>query len=348
MPTKVKIKNFQSIGSTDFTIDGFTVIIGKNNIGKSAVVRSIDAALTNRSGKEFIRHGKKSTEVTIKREGLDVEWKKGSKTTYNVNGESYSALNRSVPQPLTDAGFRKLEVGSEKLNPLLAAQFDPLYLLNKTGSVITEALSVLYNLDVISSADDLCQKQLRATKSMLKTRTFDLTDIEDKVSRYEGFDEIKDKFQEVRVLQEKCNQTEQEINEIEDFEQRMESLKGSIVSLKKVKDVEIPEIADFDKQIGELDQLSTWEKNLNECARLVRGLKEAVNAAKGVEDISVENLEGLIEELKVIIDYEETFSQELSSARQARTALSEVVEKFEEIEKELGEFKVCPLCEKPL
>ena len=51
MATKVNIKNYQSIKDVSFEVDGFTVIIGKNNIGKSAIIRALEAPLANQAGK---------------------------------------------------------------------------------------------------------------------------------------------------------------------------------------------------------------------------------------------------------------------------------------------------------
>ena len=171
---KASVKDFQSISNAQIDIDGFTVVIGKNNLGKSALVRAIDAALTNRTGNEFIQWGKKETQVHLKKDDLDILWKKGDSASYKINGKSYSKLNRAVPPPILEAGFRKIEIGDLKLTPLVAPQFEELFLLDKPGSVITEALSVIYKLNVLSDADSLCQKEIRSTKALLKTWDSDL------------------------------------------------------------------------------------------------------------------------------------------------------------------------------
>jgi energy-coupling factor transporter ATP-binding protein EcfA2 len=167
--TEISIKNFQNVADAKFSIDGFTVIVGKNNIGKSAIVRSINAALTNQTGDDFIRHGEKSTEVSIVRKDIDIRWKKGDSASYVINKDEkhpYTKLNRAVPKPILDAGFRNIEVDDDlKINPLYASQFEPVFLLNKPGPQVTEILSEVYDINVISRADDLCQKENRATKA---------------------------------------------------------------------------------------------------------------------------------------------------------------------------------------
>ena len=208
--TEIGIKNFQSIGDISLLINGFTAIVGKNNIGKSAIVRAIQSALTNQAGSDFIRKGKKTVEVSFKKESVDIEWKKGSTATYIVNNESYSKLNRAVPQPIIDAGYRKVELGDYKIDPLIANQFSPLFLLNETGSTITEALSVLYKLDVLSIADELCQKELRSTKNIQKTRASDLEQLNKQLEPYQKFDELKKDFKELEKIEEEYNNLKKE------------------------------------------------------------------------------------------------------------------------------------------
>ena len=192
---KVKIKNFQSIADTEFEVDGFTVIVGKNNRGKSAIVRAIDSALSNRLGNNFIRWGKLQTEVGLIKDNLDLSWVKEEKTaSYTINKKSFTSLNRTVPQPIIDAGYKKFEIGDEKLNPLIAHQFEELFLINRSGPFVTEAISTLYDLNDINDADSLCQKKLRATKNLLKTRYTDTENLIKKLENFEGLEDVKQKW----------------------------------------------------------------------------------------------------------------------------------------------------------
>ena len=107
---RVKINNFQSISSASFDIEGFTVIVGKNNRGKSAVIRAIDAALSNKTGGGLIKWDKPhaSVELTVKdsnHKDMNVLWEKGDTTVYKIDGKSYEKLNRAIPPPILEAGF---------------------------------------------------------------------------------------------------------------------------------------------------------------------------------------------------------------------------------------------------
>ena len=67
MSTLLKVKNLQSIGDTEVEVDGFTVITGPNNSGKSALVRAVIGLTSNYSGNKhsWVRKGQKNLEVTL-------------------------------------------------------------------------------------------------------------------------------------------------------------------------------------------------------------------------------------------------------------------------------------------
>jgi chromosome segregation ATPase len=282
--TEISIKNFQSIKNVDLVVDGFTVIVGRNNIGKSAIIRAVDAALTNRAGDDFIRDGEKSTEIVIKREGLDLEWKKGAKTSYKINGEPFTALNRDIPKPLAEAGFGRMELGDKKVSPLVAHQFDPLFLINKGGSVITEVLAGIYDLDSLSNADDMCQKDLKAQKSMLKTRDGDLMDLQGKLERFKNFGLLKE---EVKVLAEKdkaCRIFQEEIGTLSEYEAELEALTRSINKLKSIKGVSLPDMSECEKLVEE----NVW---LEEKFQELFVLGTSIKKLKGIEKVEIPSID---------------------------------------------------------
>ena len=244
MTTEVTIKNFQSIKNVNFKIDGFTVIVGKNNIGKSAVIRAVDAALGNELGKEFIRKGEKETEVQIKKDALDILWKKGDVSSYVINGETFTKLNRSVPKPLSDAGFEKMQIDDRAVNPLIAHQFEPLFLLDKRGSVITEVLTDLYDMDLISTADDLCQKDIKGQKSLMKTREQDYKALKAELEKFKDFDALKITVEALAKQEKGYNDLQMEVEAIKSYEENLGVLQASVKKLGYISRVIIPDLTE--------------------------------------------------------------------------------------------------------
>jgi DNA repair ATPase RecN len=291
----VKIKNFQSIGNISFDIDGFTVIVGKNNLGKSAIIRAIDAALTNRTGSEFVRWGKTKAEVSLKKDTLDVNWSKGDTATYKVNGQSFSKLNRSVPQPILDAGIKKMEIGDQKINPLVAHQFEELFLLNEPGSVITDVLSIIYNLNVLSDADELCVKDLKAKKSLLKIRETDHIELKEKLGQYKDLDIIKIEMRNIQELDRKSKELALEIKYIENYITELAELTKETQKLQEMSKITVPSP---DKTEKELREYLWFNQALDSLRIVVNRVRELEPASKATipEYVNVQKfLEQLVE-----------------------------------------------------
>ena len=269
---KVKIKDFQSVSNTEFEIDGFTVIVGKNNRGKSAIVRAIDSALSNRLGNNFIRWGKLQTEVGLIKDDLDVSWVKGETSSYTINKKPYTSLNKAVPKPITDAGFKKFEIADEKLNPLIAHQFEELFLINRSGPFVTEAISTLYDLNDINDADTLCQKRLRASKSLLKTRNADIEALAGKIKKFEGLEDVKQKWEDLKKVLEKIELLKRAIAEIEQYAREYEEQKVLVDNLKGVSKLKVPSTVIAESQIKDyawiLDTHKKYETTLSIAQKL--------------------------------------------------------------------------------
>jgi DNA repair ATPase RecN len=286
---KLKIKDFQSVGDISFDVDGFTVIVGKNNRGKSAIIRAVDAALNNRSGDDFIRWGKTKSEVSFSKDGLEVDWVKGDSAKYKVNGESFTKLNRSVPQPIIEAGIKKIEVGDTKLSPQIAHQFKELFLLDNPSS-ITEVLSVIYNLNVLSDADVLCIKDFKKNKSLLKTRESDLVVLKQNIDQYKDLDSIKIKMTELKEISNKVDNLKYEIELLSTFSEQLKAISTSVKILKEASGVKIPETLKIEKDLSESQWLNQIIFSFKELLGSVQSLKKALDVnipeyAKISEDI---------------------------------------------------------------
>lgn len=347
--TKVKIKNFQSIDKTEFDIDGFTVITGKNNIGKSAIIRAINSNITNRSGSEFIRNGKKQTEVSLEYDDLKIDWKKGTKTSYKVNDENFSALNRSVPKPLTNKGFRKIELNNIKLNPLFANQFKPLFLLDETGSVITEALSNIYKLDLPSRADDLCHKEIRASKGLLKTRKSDLEKVNKQLETFKDFDKIKDKVKSLRKKENEAENIQQEIKEIENYQTDLIKTVQEIKNLKLITEIKIPDTSGSIQYLDEINIINEWLKELKSLHSFIEKADTIKTDFENINNLenNIKVTNGSIKELSDIQNYYNEFKECALSAKDARNNLKQINESLTKLEKQKSEIKACPLCKRP-
>jgi len=341
--TEITIKNFQSIKKLDFTIDGFTVITGKNNIGKSAIIRAIKSALTNQSGNEFIRKGEKSTEVKIKKNKLDIEWKKGASATYKINGQNFSKLNRAIPQPLIDAGFNKMEIGDQKISPIIASQFQPLFLINKNGGVITDVLAHLYKIDTLSVADDLCLKELRSQKSFLKTREEDLKKLDGNLEKYKNFETLKKEIENIFTLHKQTQELQDEIELLIGYDNKIEEITKNIKKLKFVKKFKIPSIKKIEKDIAQLEWLIEKTDNFNNLSQPIKKIKKITNVI--LPKISdTELLINDFEQIKIWNDTLNHLKAKLKNQKKLENfnfhIINEFIDNLENLIKDLEEFQL--------
>lgn len=346
--TEITIKNFQSIKEASLNIEGFTVIIGRNNIGKSAIVRAIGSALSNQTGSDFIRRGEKSTEVEIKRDGLDLQWKKGSSSSYKINGEAFSKLNRAVPAPVLSHGFRKIDAVSPPLDPLIADQFNPLFLLDKSGtSIPTEVLSALYQLDVLNRADEACQKDLRSNKSLLKTREEDIKKYEESLKPYSDFLSLKGKISRVKDLRDDIMRLSAEIEELDELIEEYNDVTMTLKKYEGREKVVIPEISKIDGLIADFESFNQLYTEIKTAAEKVKKLRDNVIE---IPDMGAElrKIETLIEDVKDIRVLADELSVSITSTKETKIQMEAIQSGLESNKKEFSEFEVCPSCERPL
>lgn len=157
------IQDFQSIEGAVLDLAPLTVIVGKGDSGKSAVLRALRAALFNDSGDDFVRSGTKQATVALAfSDGNVLIWEKplGKGSSYNLNGQPFTKLAGQVPAEVSDVtGFRAIEVdGSTSITPQMHDQFDQPFILFESGSRVARILGTLTKLNAVVQAQLICKK----------------------------------------------------------------------------------------------------------------------------------------------------------------------------------------------
>ena len=376
----LKIKNFQSIEDCELIIPekAFTCIVGPTNIGKSCIRRALECILYNKSEISYIRNGAKSCHVEITfDDGTNLKWSRDKKTAnYVVNGESYAKLAGSVPEIITQKGFRELLIGKDRLNVQVANQFENIFLLNETGSRITEVLSNLGNLNKIISANKKCGNDKKNISSKLKFRKEDLTVEKERLSSFTGLDEQKDKIAEIKNiftqakelkikkdkilnLQQKVNISLRKLSEYRksknleiDF---LEFNSDKLINIKKLssKYYHIQQKVSYYQPIGNIFEVTVDLScdTLNKIKNLYIKMSNIEDKIKFYKDIpsSVENLDLNIDNISKLKNLNIKIDKSKMSLVNLRKDLtlseSKLVELKENQSKILKELKVCPLCD---
>ncbi len=193
MLTRLIIENVQSVKKADIELGPVTFIVGPGYVGKSSILRALEAVFTNPSGDHLIRQGAKSCRVELHAsdqlpgtEGPDyatesvIVWEKeqGKGGTYSLpqTGRTFDRLGGQVPDAVRDLlGVRPFEVDKDfAVMPQVHGQLDGPFLLDESGSRIARTIGKLTKLDVIVTAQMLARKETRRAQSEDKSAAEEL------------------------------------------------------------------------------------------------------------------------------------------------------------------------------
>lgn len=183
---KISVKNFQSIQEAEINAVGLTVITGRSNIGKSALVRAIRGAIFGMPGEFYIRDGASRCEVKLDfGDNSTIQWgktatgKAGVLPTYLViNGVTMTKMGREHALLTEPLGFKEVETSQERFTPQIAKQIDQPFMLTVSDTVIAEVLKVLGRGDVVTEAQRLAKFDQKNAQDLSKVRELDKQKVE--------------------------------------------------------------------------------------------------------------------------------------------------------------------------
>ncbi len=159
MIKKIKLKNWQGFkeGIVEFA-EGFNVIIGKTDSGKSSIFKAFEWVRTNNpKHTRYIHNGKDNVSVSIFSDKGKVTRSRSRKETgsYKVNGEIFTTFGSSIPQEVTDV-FNMSDIN-------IQLQLDKHFFLFNTGGQSAVELNSITKMDSMNGA----LKSLRIQKADL-------------------------------------------------------------------------------------------------------------------------------------------------------------------------------------
>ena len=210
---EVKIKNFQSIKDQVLHLKGFVAITGKSNLGKSSLRRAITSALYNDWDKAYRREGtNQPTEVTFAKYNYPdniiykVHMKKSDShndftLTTQDGTQSFPKVGKTVPEQITNLGFKLLNLDDQSLNLTQSKQTDPLFIVSYKQSTQTKILNKIFNISKLETAAQLVQKDMRSSKIEFNRIT-------------EEYNKKNNELTELITQQETLNQTKQTLDKL--------------------------------------------------------------------------------------------------------------------------------------
>lgn len=351
---KILVRNFQSLYSAGLEVSGLTVVTGPSDMGKSALVRAVEAALFHRSGDEFVSEGELCSEVYLGWEGDDpfsLVWKKGWKMVpgrleekkesineFIVNGVSLKKVGRSQPVEVANLGFREidydgltipLQIRRQRGVPLAGRTFAP-FVLGFSSTDAEKVLARIVQTDEYSIASKMCAKDGRDAREKL---AFVDEELASSISRLHVYKPLAEIRVELDGTTEKVSLIDSKISELEG----VEALSVELGKRALVKDV--PDYVDAVVTLGNLQEVSVLSEELSSRFLVVSFEQEMPSYVDN--DVSLFNLsmiDVLFKEMG-LLNFEILDSN--LGVEGNEVEISGVLV-------EMKDFKVCPLCENHL
>jgi hypothetical protein len=277
---EIEVQNFQSIRHAKVGVEGFTTIVGRSNIGKSALVRAVRMALTGAVGKDFVRHDPEScsrvkrgtktcqcfASVRIKLKDLEVLWEKGdgvNRYTVTQGGKKdlYNNPDRGTPPFLVPA-FSPVDVGGDKVLVQVSEQFSPIFLLGESGGTIAEVLGDFAKVDDVNTAIRLVAKDLRGAKSLRKTREEDLVRSRGVLQQYDGLDAAAVQARSLEGRLSTVREASASVSVVRGFDTRLNALVSDGKALKRASSVAVPTSEEAEEAFAALKRSALWIRGL--------------------------------------------------------------------------------------
>jgi exonuclease SbcC len=201
MTVRVRVRDFQSLRDASLDIQGFTVVTGPNNSGKTAFIRAIRGAFQNTKGSSFVRRGcaKTTVEITFD-DDQSLVWEKGAKIkpSYSINGGPPIHPGQGVPDEVKALGIRGIKAGGEEVWPQIAPQFHQVFLIDQPGSVLAEAVADVDRVGHLNEALKAAKSDQTRANSTLQVRLSDIAALTEELAQFEG---LEQSVEELKALE---------------------------------------------------------------------------------------------------------------------------------------------------
>jgi DNA repair exonuclease SbcCD ATPase subunit len=363
MAVKIKIKDYQSIKDAEIEVDGFTVVTGPNNSGKSALMRAVSGLFRNAALEEegsVVRHGEDKFRVEMDF-GADgkVAWEKGPKIkpTYEVDGTTIHP-GRDVPDEIKKFGVLPIQAGGRELWPNAAQQFDQVFLVDQPGSVIAEAVADAERVGKLNRALKASESDRRKAGTELKIRRKDLKGYADQMEGFDGLDAAVTSVGDLASRVARTGKIAAAIKGLDDLRCRLSDARGSVSALKGADAIPHPDstlyaAADDARDAAEYAEiLKSSLIAVQSEVQALAGFDEAAAENMPPSDAAIAKAQKMGSLFTEMDELRRNMDERKSTLKQLGVELSEAEAEASAAEAEvaeiLGDLGECPTCGSPV
>lgn len=290
---KIRTKNFQSLVDCELLVDGFTTLTGKNNTGKSALIRSVFSAFTNPTYAPIANDLTKPVEVELISDDFQLKWTKGKGfNSYTINGISYDNIGTNLPIELRKLGICDIDINGKTIYPQFAMQLTgQLFLTNLSGAYLSEAVADTNSVQLLTNAYKRCEKERKNAASELKVRTKDLTEVKKTITQFVSFPETKKLFLEVQEMRSYIESTKKQLGSLKEIRAKLIKSNEILLNLQDLKTIE-DSITSLD-----LQSISTNLSSLGEYKELSKAIDKSNIQISNLSQFNLPKLSKEVEDL---------------------------------------------------
>jgi len=226
----LQLYNFQRFKNQSITLKGFVVIEGQSNLGKSSIRRALGTVTQNIWDASFVAKGSKNTKINLETDDIQISCTKGTANEFIIlkagKRAEYNKAGKDIPKEIIASGFSPLVVGKDKINLLIAKQYDPLFMVSYSDAMNTKILNTVFDVDTLEKANELVIKDIVSNKRELKR---ELQVSEDKSKELDEVSITLEKMKKLQAIYER-------LDLIDNFEDCKDELMEVSTSFKYCKD----------------------------------------------------------------------------------------------------------------
>lgn len=353
MITRLNLQNFQSHKNTSIEFaPGVNTIIGQSDSGKTAIIRALRYAISNRPlGDAFIRHGEDQSVVMVGlKNGKDdvvVERAKGKNDYYRLHTSEdvleFKAFGTDVPEEINTA-FNLSDINVQ-------GQMDSAFLLSDNSGEVSRHFNKIANIEKIDSSLKAVERWIRSLKQDVRSTEEQLEEFEQQASELDYLDKLEADVEAAESLEARKNKIASDAQKLEKLIYNIESTSSEIDEIAPDLDI-APTVDEAIALYNKLEELLKDFKTVKDLGVLIVDVAKQIKTKKAY--ISKETL------VKETI----TLTDKLNEANDKMLSLDSLLNHVESIDIKLADLQlkveadtetlasempdICPLCDQPI
>lgn len=374
MLRKLHIINFESHKDTtvEFT-EGFNVIIGDSDAGKSSIIRALSAVCYNRWSSDMMRLNEKECVIELTTDKGIVRLIKNIKDKINAyecvkfgdNEElvRFETIGTSVPEIVFEiTGMRELELGDTKDTPNVMYQLEKHYMLAEvsgkscTSNLIARIFDKVIGLggmeELISEiSGSMLNNKKQITKNnekidQIRQKMHSDVDIKEKESIVTNSKQI---LEEITLLQEKYNDVDYFDVEINKLRERWKTIDNRAIAIDTNKAKSIADSLKTDSD--NYNSIDLFVSKFSRLEEQSKRLENTINSIKSIEQNEIDNLKQQCNQLFLMNKMIEKYQLKTNQINEIENNISFFDSEYNKYNEQLIQIKkdnkICPLCGNP-